>query len=225
MTSTSQFGRWLLSISLSISKSQLATQFNMLTYCKDDFWQWLASCEIEQDQVQRSKCSRVLHSLHKFTMTVSPENAASPKSTKSRVSDSSVSCCTDSNWHASHFHLNLFRRIRVGRFDGFRGCSIFSGDCRIAILKWKSNAAQAWYMCIDTYMYTYVYMYVNIKICISIYTIYVYTYIYMYTYICTYIYVYEYIYICTYIYVYEYIYVYIYIYACVYIYAFLSVCA
>jgi len=66
----------------------------------------------------------------KFTMTVSPENAASPKSTKSRVSDSSVSCCTDSNWHASHFHLNLFRRIRVGRFDGFRGCSIFSGICK-----------------------------------------------------------------------------------------------
>ena len=61
-------------------------------------------------------------------MTVSNENAAFPKPTKSRNSDSSVSCNTDLNWD-----LNLYRGIWVSRFGGFRGSSIFSGNCQINV--------------------------------------------------------------------------------------------
>jgi len=69
-----------------------------------------------------------LESPEPVAMAVSIENATSPKSTKSRNSDSSVS-----RWFKSRFwfNLNLHWKFWASGFGGFRGRSIFSGMSRM----------------------------------------------------------------------------------------------
>jgi len=109
-----------------------ATQYNPLqhnaTHC-NTLLRTATHCNTMQYYATLVHMHGLTHSSnHLWQVALEKLHWTSPKSIKTRKSDSSVSRGTNSN--RDFGFLSLYWPILVARFGGFRGCSICSGICR-----------------------------------------------------------------------------------------------